>query len=110
MAALAAELSERDRYVEAFEHSDFEAMTNYYKANYPREPYLEDASPVIKITAPTLVIHGLADPFLVAAGHNDTWEWLDAELTLVTIPGVSHWVQRDAADTVSRVVADWLRR
>ena len=26
----------RKRYVEAFERSDFTAMLNYYKANYPR--------------------------------------------------------------------------
>ena len=28
----------RKRYVEAFERSDFEAMLNYYKRNYPRGP------------------------------------------------------------------------
>ena len=27
----------RKRYIEAFEQSDFEAMLNYYKRNYPRE-------------------------------------------------------------------------
>ena len=26
----------RKRYVEAFERSDFEAMLNYYKRNYPK--------------------------------------------------------------------------
>ena len=26
----------RKRYVEAFERSDFDAMLNYYKANYPK--------------------------------------------------------------------------
>ena len=26
----------RKRYIEAFERSDFTAMLNYYKANYPR--------------------------------------------------------------------------
>jgi pimeloyl-ACP methyl ester carboxylesterase len=29
----------REKYVEAFARSDFEGMLNFYKANYPREPY-----------------------------------------------------------------------
>ena len=29
----------KEKYREAFERSDFEAMLNYYKANYPRPPY-----------------------------------------------------------------------
>ena len=28
----------RARYIEAFERSDFEAMLNYYKSNYPKPP------------------------------------------------------------------------
>src|SRR5271170_3362425 len=36
------------KYIEAFKRSDFEAMLNYYKRNYPREPYTEDTtSPVV---------------------------------------------------------------
>jgi pimeloyl-ACP methyl ester carboxylesterase len=31
----------KKKYVEAFNKSDFEAMLNYYKRNYPREPYTE---------------------------------------------------------------------
>ncbi|MFO1502020.1 MAG: hypothetical protein U1G07_27215 [Verrucomicrobiota bacterium] len=34
----------RARYVEAFRRSDFQAMLNYYKRNYPREPYRGDHS------------------------------------------------------------------
>ena len=36
----------KPKYIEAFKNSDFEAMLNYYKRNYPREPYKEDTSPV----------------------------------------------------------------
>ena len=39
----------RAKYVEAFRRSDFEAMLNYYKCNYPKEPYLDDASPLVKV-------------------------------------------------------------
>ena len=34
----------RERYVDAFKRSDFEAMLSYYKHNYPREPY-DDTCP-----------------------------------------------------------------
>src|SRR5215470_13231673 len=49
----------KEKYIEAFKRSDFEAMLNYYKRNYPREPYADDSSPLIKVKAPVLMIHGL---------------------------------------------------
>ncbi len=96
----------RRRYVEAFAQSDFEAMLNYYKRNYPREPYTD--IPLPNVQAPVLVIHGLADPFLLAAGHNSTWDWVNAPVTLVTVPGVSHFIQQDASVLVTRTIKRWL--
>ena len=100
----------REKYIAAFNSSDFEAMLNYYKANYPREPYTEDDSPLIKVKCPVLLIHGLDDWALLPGALNDTWEWLDSDLTLVTIPGAGHFVQQDAADLVSRTMKMWLNR
>ncbi len=94
----------REKYVDALNSSDFEAMLNYYKANYPREPYTEDDSPLIKVKCPVLLIHGLDDWALLPGALNDTWEWLESDLTLVTIPGAGHFVQQDAADLVSRTM------
>jgi pimeloyl-ACP methyl ester carboxylesterase len=96
------------KYIEAFGHSDFEAMLNYYKANYPREPYTDDTSAMVKVEAPVLMFHGLKDTALLSGGLNDTWEWLDKDLTLVTIPTAGHWVQQDASDLVSRTMKWWL--
>ena len=100
----------KKKYIEAFKRSDFEAMLNYYKRNYPREPYAEDPSPVIKVKAPVLLIHGLNDTALNARGLNNTWEWLEKDLTLVTIPGAGHFVQQDASDLVTRSIRMWLAR
>lgn len=100
----------RKKYVEAFKRSDFEAMLNYYKRNYPREPYGEDPSPVVKVKASVLLIHGLNDTALNARGLNNTWEWLEKDLTLVTIPGAGHFVQQDASDLVTRSIKAWLAR
>jgi pimeloyl-ACP methyl ester carboxylesterase len=100
----------KKKYIEAFKRSDFEAMLNYYKRNYPREPYREDASTVVKVKAPVLMIHGLDDWALLPGGLNNTWEWLEKDLTLVTIPGAGHFVQQDASDLVSRTIKMWLGR
>src|SRR5579863_9147848 len=98
------------KYIEAFKRSDFEAMLNYYKRNYPREPYTEDASPLVKTQMPVLMIHGLGDTALLSGALNNTWDWMGQDLTLVTIPGAGHFVQQDASDMVSRTMKAWLNR
>jgi pimeloyl-ACP methyl ester carboxylesterase len=100
----------KKKYIEAFKRSDFEAMLNYYKRNYPREPYTLDTSPVVKIKMPVLMIHGLNDTALLAGALNNTWEWLEKDLTLVTVPGAGHFVQQDASDMVTRSIKMWLAR
>ena len=96
------------KYLEAFQRSDIEAMLNYYKANYPREPYAEDTSPLVKVQAPVLMFHGLKDTALLSGALNNTWDWLDKDLTLVTVPNAGHWVQADASDLVSKTMKWWL--
>ncbi|MCG8348554.1 MAG: alpha/beta hydrolase [Chloroflexales bacterium] len=110
LSALFPDETARSRYVEALERSDFEAMLHYYRENYPREPYTEDTSPVVKVKAPVLMIHGLEDTALLASGLNNTWEWLEQDLTLVTIPGAGHFVQQEAPDLVTRAMVSWLNR
>ncbi len=100
----------REHYIEAFRRSDKEAMLNYYKQNYPHPPYQEDLSPAIKVQAPVLQIHGLKDQFLLASGLNNTWEWLENDWTLLTIPHAEHFVQHDAADLVTQTIVNWLSR
>jgi pimeloyl-ACP methyl ester carboxylesterase len=105
----------RAHYVEAFRRSSFEGMLAYYKANYPRGTGPGEAGALMapaapRVAAPVLLIHGLDDPYLLAAGLNDTWEWLDADLTLVTIPGAGHFVQQDRSDLATRSMLAWLGR
>lgn len=100
----------RARYVEAFERSDFEAMLSYYKRNYPREtgPDAPPLPPLPRVQAPVLLFHGLDDQALLADGLSGTWDWLDKDLTLVTIPGAGHFVQQDAAELVTTTMRWWL--
>ena len=97
-----------ERYVEALSRSDFEGMLNYYKANYPRPPYVEDDSPVVMVRAPVLQFHGLDDSYLLFGALNDTWEFLDQDLTLVTIPGAGHWAVSDRSDFTIPMMESWL--
>ena len=112
LAGWVADESARGRYVEAFERSDFEAMLNYYKANFPDVgPAKNDAParpPLPKVQAPVLMFHGLDDQAVLAAGLNGTWNWLERDLTLVTVPGAGHFVQQDAAELVSETMRSWL--
>jgi len=100
----------KPKYIEAFKRSDLKAMLNYYKRNYPREPYQEDTSPVVKSQMPVLMIHGLKDTALLSDMLNNTWDWTGKDLTLVTIPESGHFVQQDAADLVTKSMRMWLER
>jgi pimeloyl-ACP methyl ester carboxylesterase len=100
----------RKKYVEAFGRSDFGAMLNYYKRNYPREPYTEDTSPVKKLQMPVLMFHGLKDTALLSPALNGTWDWVEKDLTLVTVPDAGHFVQADAPELVTKSMRAWLLR
>ena len=102
--------AKRAKYIEAMKRSDFEAMLNYYKRNYPRPPYEEDTSEPVRLKIPVLLIHGLDDKALLHGALNRTWEWLDGDLTLVTVPGAGHFVHHDKPVLVSRTLKMWLLR
>ncbi|MDP6580289.1 MAG: alpha/beta hydrolase [Vicinamibacterales bacterium] len=96
------------RYLDAYRRSDFEAMLNYYKANYPAPPYLEDTTPVVKVQPPVLQFHGLDDTALLHDMLNGSWEWLEQDLTLVTIPDAGHWAVTERAPFVTDMMRSWL--
>lgn len=110
LAGWVSDPAEKPRYVEAFERSSFAGMLNFYKANYAR-PGGMGAEPIDtpRVRAPVLMFHGLADTALHSDGLNNTWDWLDADLTLVTVPGAGHFVQQDAAELVSSTMLWWLK-
>ena len=98
-------------YIDAFERSDFTAMLNYYKRNYPPTP--APGTPLVlpqtpRLKMPVLMFHGLRDQALPSDGLNNTWDWIDADYTLVTAPDAEHFVQQDAAELVTQTMRWWL--
>jgi pimeloyl-ACP methyl ester carboxylesterase len=100
----------KPKYLAALSRSSMEGMLNYYKANYPREPYTAPTAPGPRVQCPVLVFHGLRDQALLADGLNGIWNWIDKDLTLVTIPDADHFVQQDAAEHVTSTMVGWLEQ
>jgi pimeloyl-ACP methyl ester carboxylesterase len=97
------------KYQAAFEASSMDAMMNYYRANYPREPYSENVVDIPNIHCPVLQFHGLDDTALLPGGLNDTWDHLDADWTLVTMPNTGHWSHHERPELVTETMKWWLK-
>lgn len=85
------------------------AMLNYYRAlvrggGGDRQKAL--GFPVIEV--PTLMIWGEEDVALSIESTYGTERWVP-NLTLRYLPGVSHWVQQEAPETVNAMLRAWLR-
>lgn len=78
------------------------AMINWYRAAFQRRPKLP-ADP--RVHVPTLVIWGAQDRFLDAAMAQPSADLCD-DGRLVMLPDASHWVQHEAAEHVTDLLAD----
>ena len=116
LASWVTDEAAREEYVKAFDRSSFEGMLNYYKANYPKansgtNSETAAATPSVpfpKIKCPVLMIHGLDDQALLPDALNDSWNWMEQDLTIVTVPGAGHFVQQDAPELVTDRLVRWL--
>ncbi|GAB4496697.1 MAG: alpha/beta hydrolase [Anaerolineales bacterium] len=93
-------------YVAAHRNTDPQAITWFYRLSYPKEPYaLDENLPMIE--APTLIIHGKRDRFLVASGHEHNMRWLKLEPKVVML-NADHFVHQERPDEVNKIILDWL--
>lgn len=98
-----------ERYLAAYQRSDYEAMLNYYRAYYPKPPWLVDNSPIVPVQVPVLEFHGLEDGAYVNESLNDTWESMGRDFTLVTLPGIGHNSQNTGdIQFVTTMLRSWL--
>jgi len=88
------------------------AMINYYRANSRicRGGLFAEHRKALEsvLETPTLMIWGEKD---IALGKELTYgtEDLVTDLTLRYLPGVSHWVQQEAPETVNAMMEAWLK-
>jgi pimeloyl-ACP methyl ester carboxylesterase len=100
----------RERYIKAFSQSSPKGMLDYYRAAYSDlEANQSEGEELPKLTMPVLQFHGLKDKAVDKDGLRDTWNWINEDYTLVTIPSSGHWVQREAADLVNTTMLWWLK-
>ncbi len=91
-------------YREALGKSSYDGMVNYYRANYGQF----GGGELPNLAMPVLQFHGLKDTAVDKDGLKGTWDWVDHDYTLVTIPSAGHFVQWDAAELVSQTMKSWL--
>ncbi|MEO1058331.1 MAG: alpha/beta fold hydrolase [Actinomycetota bacterium] len=82
------------------------SMVNYYRAAL-RGARAERRHGFPIIDVPTLLVWGLADHALRRETTDGTSEYVD-DLTVRFLPGVSHWVQQEAPETVNQMLLAWL--
>jgi pimeloyl-ACP methyl ester carboxylesterase len=110
LAGWVSDADAKKHYEEAFSRSSFSGMLNFYKANYPAlpKPGAKAPPPPPRLKMPVLIFHGLKDTALHSDGLNSTWDWIDADTTIVTAPEAGHFVQQDAAELVTNTMKWWL--
>jgi len=92
---------------QAYAQSDFEALLNYYRANYDAYWGLgETELPLVRV--PVLQFHGLQDTALDKDGLNRTWDRIAADYTLVTYPDVGHDTPLEVPDRITDTMRWWL--
>ena len=109
-------LENKNRYKEAFRNSSKEAMINYYRANFATLENLKkpgflnknDSLPNIKM--PVLIIHGKKDVYALAQAHNNTWDYIDNELSIEILPNAGHFIQQDEPEKVTRLIRQFLTK
>jgi pimeloyl-ACP methyl ester carboxylesterase len=83
------------------------AMVDYYRANFANRAAHKLWRSRKTLTVPTLMIWGEDDPALSKELTYGTGDLVD-DFTVRYVPGVSHWVQQQAPDTVSEILTAWL--
>lgn len=110
LAAVKPDPADRAAYQEAFARTRPDAFVAFFQANASARAATGGVAqaPLPPVPVPTLVIHGLADPFVLPASFATTHQYVQAPSALVMLPGAGHFVQRDAAAQVTALIRDWL--
>lgn len=82
---------------------------NYYRANFARM-FLSNPNnrAAEKIKVPTLFIYGEKDCYILPETVRNVGDFIDAPFEEFRIPDSGHWVQQEAADTVTQILRESL--
>lgn len=95
-----------DRYVDAFSQPGaLTAAINYYRAAARAGPW-QLARATRPIDAPTLLVWGERDRYLVPGLTRGLEQWA-ARLQVERLPNGGHWVQHDEPDAVNRLMLEF---
>ncbi len=83
------------------------AMVDYYRANFANRTAHQLWRKPKTLAVPTLMIWGEDDVALSKELTYGTGDLVD-DFTVRYVPGVSHWVQQQAPDTVTEMLTAWL--
>lgn len=109
-------LENKNRYKAAFRNSNKAAMINYYRANFAtlenlKKPgFLNQNDNLPNIKMPVLIIHGKRDVYALAQAHNNTWDYIDNELSIEILPNAGHFIQQDEPEKVTRLIRQFLTK
>lgn len=107
--------SQWEYYTQAFQRSDLEAMLNYYRVSYPNSSKIQTptskpsaSASGAKVRCPVLMTYGLQDSALPPGMINDTWDYVDNELTIYTLPQGGHFIQQEEPEKTLKAIKSWL--
>lgn len=90
-------------YLDSWRDHGLRGGINWYRALFRNRKPLPDPVPII--TAPTLMLWGRNDRYLGEELTENTDAYV-ADLDIHLLPGISHWVQQEAAGEVNRLLAE----
>jgi pimeloyl-ACP methyl ester carboxylesterase len=98
---------ELDRYISEFSRTGFTGGLNWYR-NLDRNWETTSELAGAKISVPSLLIAGTADPVLAFTRADRASEVISGPYRQVMIDGAGHWLQQERPDAVNATLLDFL--
>ena len=101
--------AEREVFLDALRRDGaLTAALNWYRANMPPASWLRDPPDPPPVSVPTMIVWGEADAYMDPILLERSAATVTGPLRVERLPGVSHWVQQEAPDTVNALLIDFL--
>jgi len=84
------------------------AALNWYRANMPPAAWLRDPPEPAPVSVPTMIVWGEADANMGPVLLEGSAATVTGPLRVERLPGVGHWVQREAPDRVNELLLGFL--